>query len=521
MRISEEAKKLEGVADAVIAMGTKTNKEILKQLGLITKEGERATAEDMILAVKVSDESTVAGVIERLERIVSTGVAPNAGSSSYRRFFSVEAALASTPDSNFAIVSVPGRDAYEASMKLLEGGVHVQLFSDHVPIEQEIRLKEYAKRNGLLLLGPGAGTSIIGGKAIAFANLVRRGDVGIIAAAGTGLQEVSVLLDRVGLGVSEGLGVGGTDASKEVGGVMMVECLRALESDGETSLIVLVAKTPVEAVMKRIMRVVKNEVKKPVVACFLGTSDHEAGSGRVRIARTLHASVVEAARLLEAGRGRGLDVGSISMTPEALEKIADEVKRKATRGQRHVRGLYSGGTLVHESLLVYRRVVGDVYSNTPLTPKYALANPSRSRRTTILDLGDESFTMGRAHPMIDPTVRRLRLIQEARDSSVAVIMMDFILGYGSHSDPAGAMVDSIVEAGEMARERGQHLALMGHVCGTEADPQPLEGQEGRLRDAGVILFPTNLLMVIAAILATNGEEARNRVRERWPELVGR
>ena len=514
MRISEEAKRIPGVLDAAVVMGTGTNKEVLRRLGLLTREGEEASENDMILALKVEDESRLGDAISAIEEMLLK--AGEATEEHEQRYFSVESALEAMPDANLAVVSVPGEYARDVAMRFLERGVHVHLFSDHVPVEHEVELKRYAAERGLLVLGPGAGTSIINGKAIAFANVVKRGEVGIVAAAGTGLQEVSVLLDRVGLGVSQGLGIGGNDVKSAVGGIMAVECIRALEADAETRLIMLVSKPPDKEVMERIARFIAEETRKPFVVCFLGESEYKPPkriARRVSAARSLHAATLDAVKKLKP-KSFNTARRKITISQTELSRLAARLAKNLKPGQRHVRALYTGGTLMHEALLIYRELIGDVYSNAPLNEKMRLPDPYKSVGDAVIDLGEEEFTAGRAHPMIDPTIRRLRLVEEARDPSVAVVLMDFMLGYGAHRDPAGAMLEAIREARGIASEDGRELVVMGHVCGTEADPQGLREQEEKLRSVGVEIFPTNALMVVAsALVARRGKINKTKLRK--------
>ena len=417
-----------------------------------------------------------------------------------------------------AIVSLPGSQAAGAAEELLKAGVNVHLFSDHVPIEDEVRLKKFAASEGLLVLGPGAGTSIINGVGLGFANAVARGKVGIVAAAGTGLQEVSVLLDRIGLGVSQGFGVGGTDVSKQVGGIMMMECLELLEADSNTGLVMIVAKTPDPEVVRNVMSFVDRATTKPVVACFLGMD--ASRKGRIQYAKTLHSAVLRTARLSSPAHVRAFEdkVGS------SLQKVASSSRKLSSLlgpGQRYVRGLYTGGTLAHESLLLFSEVLGkDIYSNTPLSSAFELTDPMVSKGHSVIDLGEEFFTEGRAHPMIDPTIRKLRILQEAKDDSVGVIILDFVLGYGASEDPAGSLADSISEGKEIASKAGRELVVMGHVCGTSADPQSLERQSEKLTRVGVVLYPSNAMMALSSALAVSFESVYARLDREWDSLVG-
>ena len=517
MRLTEKAKAVPGVSDAVLVMATGTNKMLMEQIGLLTSEGRSATENDLVLAVRAKEGADVTQVVSAIGALL-TSQQGDGEASSGRVFFGISAALDNLAGANLAIVSLPGSQAAGAAEELLEAGVNVHLFSDHVPIEDEVRLKRFAASEGLLLLGPGAGTSIINGVGLGFANAVARGKIGVVAAAGTGLQEVSVLLDRIGLGVSQGFGVGGTDVSKEVGGIMMMECLKLLEDDVNTGMLMVVAKTPDTEVVRKVMRFVDHSTTKPVVACFLGMD--ASGEGRIHYAKTLHSAVHRAAGLSSPAYARAFD-DKIGSSLEDLASISKGLSSRLGPGQRHIRGLYTGGTLAHESLLLFSELLGtSVYSNTPLSSTSGLSDPRISRGHSVIDLGEEFFTEGRAHPMIDSTIRRLRILQEAKDDSVGVIILDFVLGYGASEDPAGSLADSISEAKAIASKSGRDLVVMGHVCGTSADPQSLERQSEKLTRIGVILYPSNAMMALSSALTVSFESVYGLLAKKWDGLVG-
>ena len=517
MKLTEDVKKLVGVDDAVVSMGTDTNRRLLEELHLMDKQGEGAGDGDLVIAVRIAEGASAEEVMGRVEKMV---MAPPAAQGGPRRraFHSLEAALESLGGANLAVVSVPGRLAFEPSLELLKKGVSIHLFSDHVAKQEEIELKRFASSKGLLVLGPGAGTSIIDGVGLGFANSVKRGDVGIVASAGTGIQEASIVLDRIGLGVSHALGVGGTDVSEEVGGIMMKDCLKMLEADDATRILMIIAKAPAESVFKDVMDYVSRNTTKPVVACFLGLAEAPDLGERVTYAKTLHSAVAKAA---EEGGGAALREfrSKVSMSyGDLLESARSLSSRVGNR--RYVRGLYSGGTMAHETLLIFRELVGEPYSNTPLSHKFALADPNTSRGNSIVDLGDEFFTAGRAHPMIDPTLRRLRLAQESEDPSVAAILLDIVLGYGSSPDPAGALQRTIEDGRMAARKQGGELVVMAHLCGTESDLQSLKEQSEKLTSAGATLFPSNALMAASAALLVGGDGAAANLKDKWGELLG-
>ncbi len=511
LHLSEEAKKIEGVKDAAVVMATSTNKEILSKLKLLTNEGLSASSTDLIIAVLADSESAIDHGINRIDASLTQPPTSKA------RFHTIEAALQSMPDANLAIVSIPGEHARRIVTSLLEKGLNVQLFSDHVSQEDEFELKNLAKSKGLLVMGPGAGTSIIAGKAIAFANVVRKGNVGIVAAAGTGLQEVSVLVNEGGLGVSQALGTGGGDVKDQIGGITTLQAIEALERDTSTSIIVIVSKPPDPTVKKKILDYATQSTSKPVVTCFLGAewSPNIVNGTRIYSTRTLHAAVLET--LKHASSPAIFD--SISMLPNELFAIVDEVRKGLKARQRYVRGLYTGGTLAYEALVILNQLVGSVYSNAPLNSSFKLRNSSESFKDSVLDLGEEEFTLGRAHPMIDPTVRQLRLIEEARDPEVAVIIMDIMLGYGSHVDPAGAICDAISQAQMIAKNDHRVLPILAHVCGTDHDPQRRSDQIARLQKVGVRTFSTNALMVAASALISRRDITLATLNEFYKQFL--
>jgi succinyl-CoA synthetase alpha subunit len=518
LHLSEEAKKIDSIKDAAVVMGTTTNKEILQKLNLLTDEGRAALESDMILAVMADSQSVIDEGMKKIEEMVLKPP-PAKG----RSFYSVDAALQAVPDANLAIVSIPGEYAREIVLKLLDKGLSVHLFSDHVPAEHELELKQYARERGLLVMGPGAGTSIIGGKAIAFGNVVKKGKIGVVGAAGTGLQEVTVLLSEAGLGVSEALGTGGGDVETKIGGITTLQSIDALEQDPETSTVLVVSKPPDADVKERILDHVARNTKKEYVICFVGPESYAVPArarARIRATKTLHAAVVEAVRTTEASHYAEI-AKWFSLSQNEILSLASKISGRLGEKQRYIRGLYTGGTFAYEALVVLGRMIGNVYSNAPLDSKLKLADSYRSVKDSVVDLGEEEFTIGRAHPMIDPTIRKMRFVEEAQDPEVAVIIMDFMLGYGSHPDPAGAMLSAISEAKKIAEKDDRALPILAHVCGTEQDPQPLSEQVAKLRNAGIEVFATNALMAIAsALISRKGKISDSTVEDVYRTFLG-
>lgn len=517
MKISEDIKKIPGVEEALVAMGTETNKKLAEDLGLYTDEVAAATERDLFISVRASSIESLQKALETARELLLKP--PEAGE---LEFFDIDMALSAMPDANLALISVPGEYAKEVAIKFLEKGIHVHLFSDHVPKEDEVELKRYAFERGLLVLGPGAGTSIINSKAIAFADAVRRGPIGIVASAGTGLQEVSSLIHNLGSGVTQGLGVGGGDVKNYVGGLMMKLGLKLLDQDEYTKVLTVVSKPPEKETLDSILEFVERETRKPIVFGFLGKYTLQLPKGligRASAARSLHATALEAVRLVDEAL---YEKGREKLTVP-YEKLLSELQpywEQLEDRQKYIRGLYTGGTLTSEALTLLDELKIELYSNAPLPGQKKLPDSFRSIGNTIVDLGEEEFTAGRAHPMIDPTIRRLRLVEEARDPEVAVIVMDFVLGYGAHPDPVGAHVQAIKEAQKIAEADGRKLIIIGYVLGVSEDPQGLESQVDKLKSLGAIVPPTNAVGVLSsAVLALRGQIERETVNKFYGEYL--
>ncbi len=514
MKISGEVKGLDGVLEAAVLMATSTNKEILSRLGFIDPQIDKSTDDDMLVAIRASDEESASRAMKAVEEMLIRGTGP----SEFERAPDIDSALDMLPDANLALISVPGDHVREIAMRLLDRGVHLHVFSDHVSIEDEVAMKRYAAERGLLVLGPGAGTSIINGKAIAFANVVDKGPVGIVAAAGTGLQETSSLLDLIGIGTAYGLGVGGNDPKEQVGGIMTIESIKVLEGQPDVEVIALVSKPPSPTVQDEILNYVFERTRKKYAVAFIGGKDVRISSvhiDRVKQARTLHSEVLLLAKMLgddhyeRALRELNVDV----------EGIVERELSRLEKNQRYLRGLYTGGTLAYEAQVMLGDYMDDLYSNAPIRSTRPLVDPFKSERNTIVDLGEEEFTKGRAHPMIDPMVRRLRITDEADDPDVAVLLLDFVLGYGSHDDPVGALIEDIKEARRRAEEGGRYLSVISHIVGTRKDPQSYEGSLEKLRSAGIIHMPTNALAVlVAGAVASRGSLPLQGIYERFLEV---
>ena len=469
-----------GVKDASVMMGTDHNKSIMAKAGILSEEvAAKAGPNDLIVGILAETEEASEGAVNLLEELFENK-AKAAVTDTQIKTKTLPSAIRQLGSPNFAVISLPGKYAANEAMKVMRNNMHVLLFSDNVSIAEENRLKDYAVEHGLLMMGPDCGTAIINGVALGFANIVRRGDIGLVAAAGTGLQEASVLIDRMGGGISQALGTGGRDVKSEIGGKMMLMALQALENDPGTRVVGIISKPPAADVMQKVVEFTQS-MTKPVVACFLGADGAQPQIGAIQFAQTLEdaaAQLVQISLGLEQSPLRAADFTSV---------IQQEIAQYEPT-QKYIRGLYSGGSLCNESIQLLEQAVGRVYSNIA-HDAYAMENVEESAGNTFVDMGDDYFTDGMPHPMIDPRLRMDRIKKEAQDESVAVVLLDCVLGYGSHADPAGALASAIEEAKTLSG--GRHITYIASVCGTDGDFQNRAVQEETLRKAGVIVANSN------------------------------
>jgi len=477
MRIAEKLLQDPAIRRATLVMGTPANKEILEEAGLLAEKAAAVGPSDLIVVVESDSEDAMQAAFAAIDAAL-TAVAKPSGEARVIPAHSITMGLGAVgaAAANLAQISVPGAYAGAEALKAVKAGLNVFLFSDNVPLAQELAIKQLAQKRGLIVMGPDCGTAIIGGVPLGFANVVRRGNVGLIGASGTGLQEVSCQVHLLGAGVSHAIGTGGRDVKAEIGGISMLMALDLLAADAATKVIGIVSKPPAPAVMQAVIERA-GRAGKPVVLCFLGGATQATPPN---VTQTSDLYTCAAACVAHA-----LERPAAPMLPSGLP-----VTRFAT-GQRYLRGLFSGGTFCTEAQVALRALGIASYSNVPLEAGLALAHPSRSQQHTMLDLGDDDFTVGRPHPMIDPSQRVARLAVEAADPETAVILLDIVLGYAGHLDPAGALVAAIRAARASAASAGRELAIVAFVCGTEEDPQVRSVQERSLRDAGALLAPSS------------------------------
>lgn len=476
MLAQQEVRQRPGVVEAGLILATEANLALLREAGLLTLEAQAAGPDDLVISVSGESEDAVTQALTLAEELLTRRGRATAEAEYRPR--TIAAARRLLPEATVAAISVPGRFAGDVAREALLAGLHVFLFSDNVPLETEVALKRLAAERGLLVMGPDCGTALIGGVGLGFANRVRRGTVGIVAAAGTGLQEVATLIHRYGGGVSHAIGTGGRDVTAAVGGATMLQGLAALAADPETTVIVLIAKPPHPTVAARLLGAVQRAAK-PAVIAFVGS--RVPSHGRVSGADTLEDAARTAVRLAEGGA---------AADPPSQALPVQEAARLLP-GQRYLRGLFSGGTLCAEAQVLLRRYIGRVSSNAPLDPADAIDGPGASREHTVWDMGADEFTQGRLHPMIDPSLRVQRLAQEADDPEVGVILLDVVLGFAADRDPAKHLGPAIVDARRRALNGERYLCVVGSLCGSDEDPQDYRTQRETLLEAGMVVESSN------------------------------
>jgi FdrA protein len=494
MRVARRMASQPGIKDAAALLATPANRKLLTQMGY--GDGGRdagfaaAGSNDLVIALEGDATAVEAIAAEADSYLMGSSGASEAIAAPEPR--TIAEAVAQRPDCSVAVISVPGQYAAREARIALRQGLHVFLFSSNVSVQDELSLKTQARRNGLIVMGPDCGTAFLAGAGIGFANAVRRGPIGIVGSTGTGLQEFASLVHRAGSGISSGIGTGSRDLSDAVGGISTMTALDALEADPVTKVIAVLSKPPgaaaAQVLAQRLAR-----CSKRTVLCLLGADG--GGPTQLEPLRVSPQRIeLQSAFTIDEAVGLALRAADVQ-EPSFLrcderamrERAVGEVARMHPR-QRHVRGLFAGGTLCHQAQAIFRRSGLLVHSNAPLPGWPALVDPNESCETSFVDMGAELFVQGRPHPMIDASGRSKRFEREAQDSGVAVILLDFILGANASRDPVGEMLGAIRRSRDAVRARGGHLCVVASICGTDEDVQGLQRQRTALGEAGVLVF---------------------------------
>ena len=473
MQLQRALAVLPGVLDAGVVMGTDANKELLAQIDLCPPEAQAAKADDLVIVIRAGDDAAAQAALDQVDQLLTRR--KSAVSQEYRPQ-SLESAAQMLPAAQWVLVSVPGRYAAGVAREALRLGRNVFLYSDNVSLDDEVELKQMAAERGLMVMGPDCGTAIISGVGLGFANGVRRGPIGVVGAAGTGLQQVTSRIHQLGSGITHALGTGGRDLSQSVGAVTARQGLDLLSRDSDTRVVVLISKPPAPDVAENVLQLARS-AGKPVVVDFIGRSPSSRQVDNLHFA----ASLDEAAEMA---------VHLATVTTQVSISHPHDAPHFAS-GQRYLRGLFSGGTLAYEAQLILQNYAPVIYSNAPLHKDHKLASSLVSQEHTIIDLGEDEFTVGRLHPMMDNDLRIRRLHQEASDPKVAVILLDVVLGYGAHPNPASELVPAIFQARAEAEKAGRYLEVVTVVTGTDQDPQNLSAQMQQLQSAGARVETSN------------------------------
>ena len=497
MQFGAKLRERDGIAQASCLMATPANLAQLQDADLSIDT--QASPSDLLVVVRGDPAACDEAIAAADAMLQAKGSAGDGDAAAFSLpLTSLALGVEAQPDADLALISVPGDYAAAEAMKALALGLHVMLFSDNVSIDEERAIKTAARAKDLLVMGPDCGTAIVNGVPLGFANVVRRGDIGLVAASGTGLQEVTCRIHNLGGGISQALGTGGRDLKEEIGGITMLQGLAALAADPATRVIVLISKPPAPAIARQIEDAA-GAAGKPVVVHFLGAAPEQIRTGLFAATSLRHAADVAVAL------ARGEPVPKSAATPPAAAIAAVErVAATMAPTQKAVRALFTGGTFCYEAQLAFIARGLPCSSNAPA--KGASTIDSHAGRTdghVFLDLGDDDYTRGRPHPMIDPSLRDAAVRSQGADPNVAVILFDVVLGFGSHEDPARELARALADAQSAARAQGRTLALIGHVCGTDGDPQDKAAQVRQLEGAGALIVGSN---VEAASLAAHVAE---------------
>ncbi len=495
MRLSNDVSALEGVDDVLVGMATDLNLELLAGMDATTAEADAATPNDLLIAVVAADEAAANRALEAIEQGMNKKK-PGREEAGETVFETIDQVAELDEGFNIAVISAPGVYAAHECQSALRQGINVFLFSDNVTVEEEIGLKELANERGLLMMGPDCGTAIINGICLGFANVVRSGDIGIVAASGTGLQQVTQLIDTLGGGITQAIGVGGRDLSAAVGGRTMLAALEAMRDDVATRVVVLLSKPPAPEVANKVLEAAKG-IGKPVVLCLLGR-ELDADLGSIELAGNLEETAAAAVRL------------STGSTPDLIDPFYNESTFTSTIDglkpeQKFVRGIFCGGTVCDEAMVYFRGAGLPITSNIPLSDDERLEDVHQSKGNTFIDMGDDYFTRGKPHPMIDPSLRNKRIVNDALLPDTAVMLIDIELGYGSHPDPSGVLVEAVDEANARLAEQGRKVLWIASVIGTAGDPQGFDAQCRKLVDAGMIVSVSNIRAARLAARALTAE----------------
>lgn len=488
MNAASSAMSVKGVINAESGMCTPANQEVLIKSGYDIPEG--TGPDDLVIAVTADTKTTLGIALSKIEGLLDGGAGM---AREYKTLDEVDA-----DEYDLVQISLPGEYATEEAERALRKGLDVFIFSDNVPISQEIKLKELGMQLNRLVMGPDCGVGLINGVSLGAGSIVMDGPIGIVGASGSGAQEVACIIEKCGLGVSAIIGTGGRDLYPQIGGMMMLEGIRRLDADSNTEVIVLVSKLADQTVMAKVLDFA-DTAKKPVVAVFLGGQE-ELFEGRKTVgAYSLEQAALEAVKIVTGKEPL------FGLTDEEFDAtVAIEIKKHKGK-KAFLRGLYCGGTFTEEGLIYYNKTLPGVKLYSNLKTQYAdkLQDYNQSLGHTVLDLGSEEFTADAPHPVFDPLLRLKRFGKELQDKDATIFTLDFILGPGVHCDPVSAFA---YECKQAMDARGGSITVIANICGAKQDPQDIEKCERILKENGVIVTHSNYQTSRLAGKIINGTE---------------
>lgn len=478
MLLTTKLSNIEEVKKISVMMGTPANKEIFKNIGLYTVELETAGANDICIVLECSNEKILDYIVSEIDNFLKSQFS-NENTKALQVSRTLTGAISKLPEANISLISINGEYAAEEANKALEAGLNVFLFSDNVTEEEEVKMKIKAREKGLIVMGPDCGTSILKGIPLGFANVIESGNIGIVGASGTGIQEISAIISRGGYGISHAIGTGGRDLSEKVGGVTAGMALELLSNDIATDVIIFVSKPPAVSVMRKIKEQFRT-INKPIVTIFLG----EPG-GRYED------NVYYASTLAEAAY-KAIEISNVI---KEIDKIGEEIKSiSKNRSQRAIKGLYCGGTLALEAAHI---IAG--HFNQEVNKPHDMGVMLNLNENKIIDLGDDYFTRSKPHPMIEPSLRSEYIKEYAMKEETAIMLFDNVIGYGSNDRTAEILSEEVIKVKKELKLKNRNVIFVASVTGTKGDPQNYKKQVRILKDAGIIIFETNAAAVYNSI----------------------
>ncbi len=486
MKATKEMLNVEGVKEAVVVMGTDMNKTVLAEFGGLNEEAKNATPSHLIISLDVVEKDTIQKAAEHFKNIIKE---ENVDEKSIESYSTLSGAARSFNNAKVVFISTPGEYAALEAKTAINNGLNAFIFSDNVSLEDEVAIKTLAEERNLWVMGPGCGNSVINNVSYGLMSKVAIGGIGIVGASGSGIHEIAALATQKGEGISQAIGTGGRDLSQAVSGITMLRGINYLENDPATKVIVLVSKPPHPNTEKKILSRVLN-CKKPVVIFFLGGDEARIKESGAYCAKTLEQAAEIAVKLIRGERVE-LDVDFIAKCRSMLSEQAEQEKQKLQTGQKYLRGIYCGGTHNEEAILLLKSMLGEVHANVNFGGCTPLESARISIKHSVIDVGDEEFTKGKPHPVMDPSILNDRLWKEGTDPDVGVVLFDLLLGYGAHENPVGAIEEKLIAIKAEAKKQKRHISLVASVTGTDLDPQVLTKQQKRLEELGVIVLPSN------------------------------